>query len=51
MVAVSIVGPKIPNLDKIFVHFFRKLSITGLFETLCIKPQYNKRKLMNKALT
>jgi len=49
MVAVSIVGPK--NLDYIFVHFFRKSSIIRLFETPCINAPYNKRKLMNGAIT
>jgi len=38
---------EIPNLSEILVHF----SKTRLFETPCIKPPYNRRKLMNRANT
>jgi len=41
---------EIPTLSKILVRFSRKWSITRLFETLCIKPSYNKRTLMNGAI-
>jgi len=37
---------EIPNLSEILVHFSRKSSIIRLFETPCIKPPYNQRKLI-----
>jgi len=42
---------EIVNLSEILMHFSRKSSITRLFETPYIKPLYNKRKLMNGAIT
>jgi len=49
MVAISIVGPKIPNLSQNFVNVSKKSSITRLFETFCIGTPYDKRKVMNGA--
>jgi len=36
MAAVSLVNLKIPNLSQHFAHFYKKSSITCLFETFCI---------------
>jgi len=42
---------EIPNLSELLLHFSKKSWITRLFEPYCIYVPYNKRKLMNGALT
>jgi len=39
------------NFSQNLVHFSKKSFITGLFETFCITTPYDKRKLINRAIT